>query len=596
MGILSNLRLAPGLFTESTDRGADNRWRDGNLVRWLNGLPETVGGWKSKTINGADFRGIARSVIDWATLDGIKLAAIGTNQRLYLLTANNYYNITPLRDSGTLTNPISTTSGSPLVTINHASHSVFAGNFVFFRNATAVGGITLNGEYEVVSVTDLDNYVVSATTNASATATGGGSVAYEYEISIGGSASGLAFGWGTCGYGGPGRGWGTPCAASTMIIPLRVWSLDTWGEDLIASPSGGAVYWWDRSKGFSNRAELIEGAPRRNLSVMVSPENRQLICLGTTDDLGALDSLFIKWSDNEDFTQFQIEAENNAGSQRIDAAASELIAGIRTRSGILLWTDQSLHLMQPTGDSLVYEFRQLGAGVSLAGPNAVLDAQGVVFAMAVDNFYVYDGVLRVMPCEVWTRVFRNFNVEQRRMVFAARNNAFSEIWWFYPSSESNTNDKVVVYNYRDNNWWYGDLQRSAFHDFSPLYNKPYGFDDAGELYTHEDGESADGAAIERYLISDDIEVGEGQEILHINKLIPDFKELVGGAAVTLKGRLHPAAPVKTKGPHPVTASTRKVSTRMRARQISLTITMDELDGRFRMGDWRAEAETDGERI
>jgi hypothetical protein len=594
MGVLSNLRLAPGLFTEATDRGADGRWKDGNMVRWNNGLPETVGGWVSKALSGAAFRGIARSVIDWATLDGIKVAAIGTNQRLYLLSAGVLYNITPLRATGTLTDPLTTVNGSSLVTVNHSSHSVFAGDYVFFRNATEVGGVTVDGEYQVVSITDVDNYVIDVGSNATSSATGGGAVIYEYEISIGGSASGLAFGWGSDVWGA--GTWGTPRTESTLIIPLRVWSLDTWGEDLIASPSGGAVYWWDRSGGFSTRAQLIENAPRRNISVMVSPENRQLICLGTTDDGGALDALLIRWSDSEDFTTFDIEAENNAGSQRIDAAASELVAGVRTRSGIVMFTDQSIHLMQPTGDALVYEFRQLGSGVSLAGPNAVIDAQGVVFLMSVDNFYIYDGVLRVMPCDIWTRVFRSFNVEQRRMVYAARNNAFSEIWWFYPSAGSNTNDRVAVYNYRDNLWWYGNLGRSAFHDFSPLYNKPYGFDDDGVLYTHEDGESDDGDAIERYLISEDIEVGEGQEVLHINKLIPDFKELTGTAAVTLRGRLHPAAPVKTNGPHSVTSSTRKVSTRMRARQVSLTITMGTLNGRFRMGEWRAEAEQEGSRI
>lgn len=594
MGTLSNIRLAPGLFTEATDRGAVGRWKDGNMVRWNNGLPETVGGWVANALGGTPFRGIARSVIDWATLDGIKLAAIGTNQRLYLLSADVLYNITPLRASGTLTDPITTVAGSNLVTITHSSHSVFAGNYVFFRNATAVGGLTLEGEYQVVSVTDVDNYVVNAGSNAASSATGGGSVAFEYEIPVGGAESGLSFGWGSDVWGA--GTWGTPRTESTLIVPLRVWSLDTWGEDLIASPSGGAVYWWDRSGGLGTRAQLIEGAPRRNISVMVSPESRQLICLGTTDEVGALDALLIRWSDNEDFNSFEIEAENNAGSQRIDAAASELVAGVRTRSGIVMFTDQSIHLMQPTGDELVYEFRQLGSGVSLAGPNAVIDAQGVVFLMSVDNFYIYDGVLRVMPCDIWTRVFRSFNVEQRRMVYAARNNAFSEIWWFYPAAGSNTNNRVAVYNYRDNLWWYGNLSRSAFHDFSPLYIKPYGFSDAGVLYTHEDGQNDNGAAIDRYLVSEDIEVGEGQEILHINKLVPDFKELTGTATITLIGRLHPAAPTKTKGPQPVTSSTRKISTRMRARQIAVTIRLNEVGGRFRMGEWRAEAEQDGVRI
>lgn len=593
MGVLANLRFAPGIFTESTDRGADGRWRDGDMVRWSNGMAQSVGGWVGQTIDGGPPAGIARAIKEWSTLDGLNLAAIGTNRRLYILSAGELFNITPFRAEGTLTNPFSTVNGSPVVTVSHVGHSAGQGDAVFFTGATAVGGITVGGEYAVTSVIDADTYTITAASNASSTAgPGGGSVGYGYEIAVGGAETGLAFGWGAGTWGE--HTWGTPRLTSTLIVPLRVWSLDNWGEDLIASPSGGAVYWWDRTNGLGTRAQLIATAPPRNLRVIVSPENRQLICFGTSDEFGDLDPLLVKWSDSEDFTNFVIEAENNAGSQRIDGG-SEIIAGIRTRSGILIWTDKSLHLMQPTGDSLVYDFRQLGTGVALAGPNAVIDAAGVVFGFGIDNFYVYDGTLRILPCDVWTRVFSSFNVAQRRMVYTALNSPFSEIWWFYPPSGVNSNTRLVVYNYREDLWWYGNLQRSAFSDFGRVFEKPFGIDDDGEIYTHEDGVDDDGAAMDRYLISDDVEIGEGQAAMHVSTLIPDFKQLTGTATVTLRGRLYPAATQKTKGPHNVTSSTRKISTRMKARQVALEVRMDHLGGSFRMGDWRADISQDGER-
>lgn len=588
------LRFAPGLFTESTDRGADGRWRDGDMVRFNHGMPEGVGGWAEQALTGETLVGVARAVKDWTALDGLDIAAVGTNRKLYLFSGNRLYNITPFRDEGTLTDPFDTTNGSAIVTVTHSGHGTAVGDAVFFSNATAVGGLTIDGEYSVTSVVDVDTYTITAASNATSTASGGSSVGHGYEIAIGGTETGVAQGWGTCGWGGPDRGWGTPCADSTMIIPLRVWSLDTWGEDLIASPSGGAVYWWRRALGFGQRAQLIEGAPRRNTLVLVSEENRQLICVGTVDPDNKFDAMFIRWSDNEDFETFVITTENNAGSKRIDGG-SALIGAVQTRNGIVLWTDKRAHLMQPSGGDDVYAFRGLGKSLHIAGPNAVVDANGVVYAMGLNNFTVFDGTLRVMECDIWTRVFKSFNIAQRRMVYAALNADFSEIWWFYPSAVSNAADRLAVYNYRENLWWYGDLERSAFSDQSPHFLKPYGFSSDGTLYLHESGVDDNGAAMPRYITSDDLEIGEGKDIMHVSGLIPDFKTLVGTATITLKGKLYPADTAKTKGPHNVTSATRRVSTRMRARQVSVTVAMTSLGGNFRMGEWRAEARPDGER-
>jgi len=608
--MLMNLRLAPGIFTEGTDRGSDGRWRDGNMVRWRNGLPEKVGGWDQvdlvdnatgDTASADSFAlsGVARNMHDWSTLDGKELTAIGTNNKLYLMVDDNIYDITPLRASTTLTDPITTTSGSPVVTITHTAHGASAGDYVTFTGATAVGGITIDGEYVITDVLTPDTYTITHTSNASGNASGGGSVGVEYQISTGGSANGVAFGYGACTW-GVGTFGTTRSACSTLIIPLRIWSLDNWGEDLIASTSDGPVYVWDRTLGFNSRAVLIDEAPAINQRVLVSPENRQLICLGTVDpDTGQSDPLFIEWSDSEDYTDFVITSTNNAGNKRIDSG-SAIITGTRTRSGILVWTDESLHLMQPTGDSTVFSFREMGSGTTIAGPNAMVDVNGVVYYMGVDNFFRFDGVLQVMPCEIWSQVFNNFNVSQRRMVFCAQNKEFSEIWWFYPPAGQNENQKAAVYNYRENTWWFGNIERASWLDFSGVYEKPYAADNDGNIWKHESGvdeTAADGTetAISCFLESDDIEIGEGEDLVHINKMIPDFKSLTGTLDLYLKARQYPGASQTTKGPYSITSSTTKSSVRIRGRQVALRISMDTVGDDFRMGTWRADGVADGKR-
>lgn len=602
-GIMVPLDIQPGIVSDETDAGAMGLWKDGNRVRFKNGLPQSIGGWRQQTLSDT-MLGVPRSNLDWVALDGTKYLAVGTEKRLYVIESDlTVTNITPIRQTDTLTDPFSTDTGgaydpnstgnAAFFNVNDTAHGVTVGDIVNFSGFDAtVGGITVNGDFEVVSVTDSDNYVLLGDVAASSTVSGGGSGGtFIYEITVGSGATGVASGWGTGPWGA--ETWGTPRTNSTFIRELRTWSLANWGEDLIASPRGGEIYVWDKSGGLGSRATEITEAPDTNLRVIVSPENRQLISLGAHNGVSS-DPLFIAWTDNEDYTDWIPDTGNTAGDKRLDQG-SEIVTGVPTRVGILIFTDTSVHIMQPTGGSAIYSFRQVGSGISIAGPAAATDANGIVYFMGATNFYVYDGTLRVLPCPVWTHVYGDFNRDQAFSTFCSHNKDFNEVWWFYPSDGEATNDKYVVFNYLEGIWYYGSMERASFHDFSPFVELPFGFDNEGNFFTHEDGVNAHDAELGSYIESGDMAIADGDELMHVSKLIPDFDRLVGSVTVTLKGRKYPHKAQYEKGPYTANATTAEMGVRIRARQLAIRVEQIGLDQSWRMGSWRARVVNDGER-
>ncbi len=599
-----NLQVEPGIFSDDTDLGAMGRWNDCNRIRFKNGLVQSLGGWKKQTLTGATLIGIPRSNHDWVTLTGAKYLAIGTEKRLYIMD-NDFLvtNVTPIRASGALTDPFYTSTAgaydpasagdASFFSVLDTSHGCQVGDIVTFDSfASPVGGIAVNGDFEVIAATDIDNYIIQGATDATSTVNGGGSTGnFIYEITVGSGSGGIASGWGTGNWGE--EAWGTPRSMSTYVLELRTWSLDNWGEDLVASPRGGQVYVWDNSAGLGTRAAVVSQAPNTNLRVIVSPENRQMISLGAHNGVSD-DPLFIAWTDNEDYTEWTAATGNTAGDKRLDQG-SEIVTGIPTRVGILIFTDKSVHIMQATGGKNVYSFRQVGSGISIAGPSAVTDANGIVHFMGSTNFYVYDGTLRVMPCPVWHRVYDNFNRNQAFSAFCSHSKDFNEVWYFYPSKNSTFNDRYVVYNYLERIWYYGEMDRASFHDFSPFLKLPYGFDNDGNFFTHEDGVDANDSAMNSFVESGDIEILEGDSLFHVSKLIPDFAKLTGSVSVLLKGRKWPQGPQTTKGPYTATSSTRFLGVRARACQLSMRISQSGIGESFRMGSWKARVTLDGER-
>lgn len=590
---LSDLPILPGIVTIKTDRGAKGRWKSGDKVRFFNGLPEKIGGWVKSTVN--QFLGICRGTWDWQTLTFVKYIGTGTNLKLYVEQGGTFYDVTPIRTSGTLpNNPFTTTNGSPIVTVHHVLHGEMAGDYVHYSGATAVGGITIDGEYTVTTVVDADNYTITHSLAASSGAVGGGAaVAYQYEIHIGlvDSVFGLGWGAGTWGTGT----WGTPRTISTFLALARTWKMENWGEDLIANYRGGGIYLWDSSVGTGTRAAQIGGTPTTAKGIFVSSENRILVAYGAHD--GSVDDpMLIRWSDSEDYTNFVPDVINNvAGDKRLDQG-TELLAHAKTRSGTLIHSDTFAWMMTFDGPPDTFGFHPLGSNGNLVGPNAVVEADGVVFWMGARNFYVFDGTPKILPCEVHNHVFENINFVQKYKVWAGANLAFTEIWWLYASANSTECDSYVLYNRLEGTWSIGTIARTAFVGDSKTFQNVYAFGADHFLYDHEFGVDDDGAAMDATLESGDVEIGEGDQIMRVRKLVPDFKELEGTVNITIKGRKYPQRTEQfVKGPFPVESDTAFINPKIRARQVALALRSNEIGGHFRCGTFRLELRGSGKR-
>ncbi len=550
------------------------------------------------------YEGFARATHDWSDLSDQQWLAIGTDTKLYLVNTGSLFDITPIRDSGTLIGPFDTISLSRVVTVNDSAHGVIVGDSVRFLDATVVAGLTLNDEFIVQTVPDADTYTIEAPFPANATVNGGGgTVLFEYDITIGFASGTTVSGWGTGLYGaGP---YGVGVAGTGIQRALRIWSLDNFGEDLLASPNENELYHWDRSAGPTIRAVVVPQAPATIQRMLISPQARHVIAFGAGTGSQAFpglpDKLLIRWCDSEDFSDWIATTTNLAGDLRLDVG-SEIITAIESRGDIIIFTDESLHALQFIGGTLVFGLRHLGQSVSIIGPNAAIDVNGIVMFMGQDDFLMYDGVLRVMDCDVRNQVFDDLNEDQGEKVYCGVNKLFTEVWWLYPSSSSNTNNRYVKYNYKDRLWDFGTLERTAWHDSSRFLNgKPYATQ-AGKIYQHETGvddmdENGILQAMSSRIESGDMEVDpNGQYLMHIGAMIPDFKTLTGSIDLTLRGRGYPQrTALKSRGPFTITSSTERQSVRIRSRQISFLIQSDALGDDWRMGTWRAEARPHGRR-
>lgn len=562
------------------------------------------------------YLGVARALWDWTSLDGQHWMAIGTNLKLYIVNNNELYDITPFAQEGTLIDPFDTDvtgafdpSGGDdptFVQVTDAAHGLAVGNFVHFQNADPVGGITIDGEYRVEEIIDDDMYIIRHSSPAKFTDSGGGTVDFQYEIQVGLQDTTTLLGYGTGAYGLGAYGVGSFVAGAGIIGNLRTWSLDNFGEDLLASPNGRALYHWDRSDGPNIRAELVPEAPNTIERMLVSPTARHVIAFGagtgSASAPGDPDPLLIRWASSEDFTDWTPAVTNTAGDLRLDVG-SEIIAAIESRGDILVNTDQSLHALQYISGEFVFALRHLGQSVSIIGPNAGIDANGIMIFMGEDDFLMYDGVLRVMECEVRNQVFDDINLDQGRKSFASVNKLFTEVWWLYSSAGAQSNDRYVKYNYYDKVWDFGTIERSAFHDSSAFFNqKPYGAFD-GKIFIHETGvdetdQHNNTLPMQSFIESYDMEIDDGTYHAVVRKMIPDFKSLIGSVDLSLTAKAYPSSggvEVVNKGPFTVDSTTPFVNPRIKGRQISFRIESDAIGDDWRMGTWRAQFKRKGRR-
>jgi hypothetical protein len=615
---LTKLQVAPGIDKQNTEYGAEGKWVDSDNVRFRYGQPEKIGGWTKVTSDA--LLGSTRAILTWSDLSSVNHAMYGTNKKLYAYSENSYADITPTRGTGSITQ-FATTSGSTTVTVTDADHGALVGDHVTISSVSgAIGGLTqanLQNEFEIQTATD-DTYTIVAPAAASSSATGATATA-TYEINSGPATSIYGYGWGA---GTWSRStWNSTreglTGAEGVLLQSTKWSLDNWGEDVLAQKFDGSIYYWDTSAGLSSNLAArtnVSNAPTKSRFMIVSGDDRHVICFGTETTIGTTstqDNMFIRWSDQESTSDWTPTATNTAGSQRL-TSGNKINAAVRSRGAVLIWTDTALYQMQFIGPPFTFGFKQLGSNCGAVGINAAVDVSGISFWMGNDSFFRFDGAVKKIPCSVQDYVFDDINVNAIGDVFCATNTDFNEVMWFYPSSDSLQIDRHVTYNYAENLWYTGSLSRSTWADRS-VYSNPYATEfnssdttatistiygnKAGRtfVYAHEEGVNAAGSAMTAYIESGDIDIADGDNFMSISRFIPDFKNQVGNVDITVKSRSYPATTQTTHGPFAIATTTTKQDTRIRGRQLALRVSSDATDDKWRYGTLRFDGKPDGMR-
>ena len=613
---LLRLFLKPGVDKQNTEYGAEGGWIDSDYIRFRYGLPEKVGGWNQFGENVVNLVGAPSEIFTWNDLDGSPYVVVGTNKKVYVYYGGTWADITPIRDTNTGVT-FDTTSGSNLVSVNDSGHGAIMGDFVTISATTGnPGGIpnaTMNGEYEIITVTSANKYVIQASVNATSTVSATGTATATYQINTGSNVSYADFGWGTGTWGLLTWGTARPPSASIALFS-SVWQFDTFGENLILQLVDGGIYEWLPSTGIGVRATAISGAPTKSKYALVSTPDRHLICFGTESTIGtpsSQDPMFVRFSNQEDINTFVATATNTAGGQRL-TDGNFIVSALRSRGQILIWTDTALHGMQYLGPPYTFGFQQLGANCGLIGPHASADVNGVAYWMAKDAFFVFDGTVKKLPCTVQDYVFKDLNFTQAQKVHVGINTQFNEVTWWYCTADNDYIDRFVTYNYLEQVWSVGTMPRTAWADLG-TYSNPLAttFDPdstaatistingltAGRsrIFNQENGANGDGQPILAYVKSGYFDIGDGDQVLFMKRFIPDFKNQEGNLTVRLLLRLYPQAPATPSSldPYVIEPSTQKVDTRARGRQVALQIESSDIDTRWRFGTMRVDIQPDG---
>jgi hypothetical protein len=619
---LQKILLKPGVNRENTRYTSEGGWYESDKVRFRQGTPEKIGGWVRLSTN--FFLGVCRSIASWTTLGGVVLKGVGTNLKMYIERGGAYYDITPIRvttSAGDVT--FAATTGSDVLVVSDTAHGATAGSFVTYSGAVSLGGnvtaTVLNREYEIASVINANSYriVVSVTANASDSGDGGASVVGAYQLNVGPEIQQALSGWGTGAWGLGSWGNGLP-----GVEPIRIWNQANYGEDLIFGPRGGGLYYWDATGGVGARGVNIAGmmgasdVPTAVSKLLVSDISRFVLCFGV-NPLGSsvLDPMLVRWSDQEDFLNWTPAITNQAGDLRL-SIGSQIVTAVQNRQEILVFTDLAMYSLQYQGPPFVWGAQTMADNISIIGPNAVTVANNTAYWMGDDKFYVYNGRTQTLRCDLRQYIFQSFNFEQRDQVFAGTNEAFNEVWWWYPSAGSTVPDRYAVYNYSEDIWYYGNLTRTAWLD-SASSGRPVGAVD-NRLVVHEtgvdDGTNGTLVPIPASINSAEFDIEDGQNFGFIWRVVPDVTfrgSTANNPAITMtllplqssgSGYNNPAsvagsnsAPVVRSAVLPVEQFTGIIYTRVRGRQMSMKVESTGLGVTWQLGAPRIDVKLDGKR-
>jgi hypothetical protein len=639
--MLQKLNFKPGFNKMVTDSGGESQWVDGDFVRFRYGLPEKIGGWNQLSISGNTLPGAARAQHTWTSLAGEKYAAIGTSQGLFLYYGEAFYDITPL-DTAIAGADFDASTGSPTVVVNKTSHGLLDGRYVTFSSVTVPTGSGYattdfeNNTFEISNVT-ANTFEITMPTNSAGTTSGTGSAAIDPYVIVGPTFQTAGYGWGTSSWSD--ETWGTERSVGGVTLDAGIWSLDNFGQILVATIHNGKTFTWNAgaSSPRGNRATIMTGAPTASRLTQVSDRDRHVFHFGTETTIGdpsTQDPMFIRFSNQEDFNTYQPTATNTAGTFRVDKG-NVIVGAVSGKDYTLVLTDSSAYVIQYVGPPFTFSVKQVGTNCGLIGQHALSYSNGIVFWMSGEGgFFAYDGTVKAIPCSVEDFVFTtsgdnlgiNYNAGQ--IIYSEHNSLYNEINWFYAKSGSDQINRCVTYNFAEQCWTTSSLARSSYADqgvfdvpYATQYNSTatpnfsiqgitakYG---ASTYYAHEVGtdqvNSSGTTSIDAFIKSGDFDItnnnniadlrGDGEYIMSMKRFIPDFKVLTGNSKVTLLLNDYPSDTASSSplGPFTITSTTDKVDTRARGRLLAIKIENDAVGETWRYGTLRVDIKPDGRR-
>ncbi|HUC64573.1 MAG TPA: hypothetical protein VMA53_04035 [Stellaceae bacterium] len=586
------LKIRPGVNTQATPTLLEAGWAACQLVRFREALLQKLGGW-AKAFQSA-FTGVCRALHSWTQIDGLPDLGIGTHLKLCLWQLGQFFDLTPVQNSGTSsTNFYTTTTGSASVTVNIAAHGAGVGDYYEALTSATANGVTIFGEYTVTAVVDANDLTITASTNATASGSFGNGAQWQLLLSVGLASNTPVQGYGAGPYGAGPYG---ESSGTIYYEPCRLWFIDNWGEFMLACLRGGGVYQWQPSSGTSTRASLLANAPTLNNGMLVALPQQQVVVWGTNQGVSEQQPLLVAWSDVGNNTMWTASTTNQAGSYQIPRG-SKIVGAVGAPLVILLWTNEGLWLMQYVGLPFVYSFTQVGFGCGLIAPKGAATTPFSVFWMTGDvNFYSYSGSVAPIECTVRDRIAGNINTLQLDKVFAAVDSQYNEVWWFYPSINSIEIDSYVKYNYVEQLWDYGLLARTAWEDHKD-FAYPMATDPNSFLYNHEFGVDADGTPMDSWAETGYLALTEGDDVMMVERVLPDLNTFAGQVQLSAFAVTYPNSdtPVQT-GPVTATAgATPYVTLRARGRGVAFKIESNYLGGDFRWGGMRAVLKKAGKR-
>lgn len=498
----------------------------------------------------------------------------------------------------------SLTGGSATITVSLPNNNfpTTVGLYEQFIAPTTLGGLTIQGPYQIRSIIDSTSFQISAQAQASSTSSGfqnGGNAQIVYYYTIG-PAGYQGFGAGGFGSGGYGTGIAAPAASGTPITATD-WSLTNWGEVLLAVPSGGPLYNWSANSGFSN-ASVVTSAPFFNGGCFVSQPQQILVLWESVQSTGVQDPLIVRWSDALDYTNYTVSSQTFAGSFHLPTG-SIIKGGLQAAFQGFIWTDIDCYVMQNVGQPIVFNFTRIGTGCGLVGQHAAAAFNTDVYWMSPDNFFVFSGTngLSAIPCPIWNFVFQNIDTMNLNKVRCAVNSLFNEVAWFFPAKNgTGQNTLYAKYNIKENEWDYGSLGRSAWIDVTVLGN-PIGADLSGVIWQHDIGYNAGTTFLDSSFQTGYWSIAEGNELSFVDWVLPDMTFNAYGASgsaslqLTFFSTNYPGDTPIQYGPYTFNSGTEFINTRIRGRYMSMKVEGTDLNSFWRIGRIRYRYSTDGRR-